>query len=537
MAIVRMNRRQFVSSAAALGGAALILPRGMAMLDYRSDNRRQKPLTPTSPLSASGAFDIGSRAQLFIDQQCIRTSRGVYFALHPARKHPLNPLLRATQPWEGWRVMLSGTVLFDPDERLFKMWYLGERTPYFPNYAAFYATSRDGVVWEKPLVGTVKCANLLRHNAVLNASMIANVIKDNADPDPSRRYKMIARNYRVGTGDGPLGPKALVSPDGLNWTRINAESLFHTDDDVTAYYDDARRLYVAMAKVFVPVRGTVRRCFSLTTSADLLKWSPPRLIFTPDLRDDAGVLARIEEARAMLDMPDDATLMRTEFYSVGTYQAESSIVAFLSVFSINNNNRFGNSQEGPNEIQLATSRDLTNWERPFRIPVVQRGGLGEWDSGFFTTASHAFRYGDEIRLYYGCGNYTHGTPALYHDTRGERGTRYTCSLGLATWPLDRFVSVNGGSEGGILTTVPVQFSGRRLELNLKANQGEVTVALLDASGKTIPGYGISDPVISDSLRATVSWQGKSELGAMAGKPVSLRFALRNAELYSFAFRG
>ena len=48
--------------------------------------------------------------------------------------------------------------------------------------------------------------------------------------------------------------------------------------------------------------------------------------------------------------------------------------------------------------------------------------------------------------------------------------------------------------------------------------------------------GINDPVTGDSLRQTVTWQGRSDVDALAGKRVSLRFTLRRAALFSFAFR-
>ena len=63
---------------------------------------------------------------------------------------------------------------------------------------------------------------------------------------------------------------------------------------------------------------------------------------------------------------------------------------------------------------------------------------------------------------------------------------------------------------------------------------QITVELLDAAGRV--AWGISDPVTGDSLRQTVTWKGRSEVGFVAGKPVSIRFTLRDAALFSFAFR-
>ena len=135
---------------------------------------------------------------------------------------------------------------------------------------------------------------------------------------------------------------------------------------------------------------------------------------------------------------------------------------------------------------------------------------------------------------------THGTPCLYRPNDPERKTKYTGSIGLAIWPLDRFVSVDGPAEGGRLTTVPLAFTGNRLELNVNANHrgqpGSVRVELLDAAQKPLPGIGLSDEVKIDSLRHTVTWAATPTSRPGRAAPISLRFHLASAELYSFAFR-
>ena len=87
--------------------------------------------------------------------------------------------------------------------------------------------------------------------------------------------------------------------------------------------------------------------------------------------------------------------MRTDFYGVGAYPHENGTIAFPWILTINNNARWGN-HEGPQEIQLAASRDLVDWSRPFRKPIITMGKWGESGSGYQTTAASAIRVGDEI---------------------------------------------------------------------------------------------------------------------------------------------
>jgi len=486
-------------------------------------------MSPCSPAPAQGAspFDVGTRAQLFVDQVLVRSTQNVCFTLHPAQKHPNNPLVVADKPWEGWRLEIYGSVLYDQEEQLFKMWYIGEEPSFFAPYPTLYATSHDGIHWEKPLVGTIPSPKTRAHNAVAEQTELAGVIKDRADPDPSRRYKMIR------WANDLHGYHTMVSPDGLHWTQFSKEPICRGADVITGYFDEARALYVAFPKIVTPVRGHDRRCFYVITSPDFLTWSEPKLAFAPDLRDDAGSLARIEEVRPMLDVPDEPGLMHTDFYGVGVYPHESCTLGFLWMLSINNDARYGN-QEGPGELQLAVSRDLEDWERPFRIPCVPRGGGGEWDSGFFVTAARALRVGDEVWLYYGGSNYTHGTPCLYRAEGTGRLTEFTGSIGLAVWKADRFVSADGPGEGGTLTTVPIVYLGEHLELNAATGEGgSIRVELLDLSGKVL---ACSKPVSGDSLRHQVVWSGGADLRKMSGTPLSIRFHLRSAELYAFAFR-
>lgn len=475
---------------------------------------------------------IADRSQLAADRTWIHSVERAAFTLHPGKKHPANPLMKADRPWEGWKIQIYGNVLFDEEEHLFKMWYISDATPDFPNFATHYATSRDGIHWEKPPVGTIKSAlGTTGHNAVADSCLLASVMKDTTDPDAQRRYKMVAWVQKT-KPEG--GPHTFTSPDGLDWTRLSEKPICRSNDVITAYYDEGRKIYVAFPKLSTQVRGQVRRCFGITTSKDFLTWPEPRYVFQPDQRDDAGSLLRVEAVRPMLDVPDDPALMRTEFYGICVYVAESCTVAFPWVFTINNNARYGN-HEGPDEIQFAVSRDLDKWERPFREPIVPRGRVGEWDSGFFTTPSRALRVGDEVWLYYGGANYTHGTPCHAREEGTGRGDRYTGSIGLVTWKLDRFVSVGGPAEGGTVTTMPLQFSGRQLELNAATGTGgSIITEVLDSRGNVLAR---SKPAAGDTLRLRVEWEDDSLLGKLAGEAVSLRFELKSAQLFAFAVRG
>jgi hypothetical protein len=96
--------------------------------------------------------------------------------------------------------------------------------------------------------------------------------------------------------------------------------------------------------------------------------------------------------------------------------------------------------------------------------------------------------------------------------------------------------MDAGNRRGELTTRKVQFIGSRLFINVEAPQGEVRAEVLDvASGKPLRGFSLRDclPVRGDKTLAPVAWKNGRDLGAIAGRPVRIRFQLRNARLYSF----
>ena len=528
-----MDRREF---AKLLGTGAALVPalQGHAQTSDGVAKNATGGESPTNP------FDVGTRAQLFVDQVLVRESKGVAFTLHPAEKHGKNPLLKPDRPWEGWNVEIYGTVLYDEEEKIFKMWYLGGGPGYFPDsdkYAnpCLYATSHDGITWEKPLVGTIQALKGGKHNAVALVDL-ASVIKDKEDSDPARRYKMICHSW-IDRPPASRGYSTMISPDGLNWKPFSAKPIARGFDVITGYYDETRRLYVAMVKIYTETRGFSRRAFYLLTSKDFEHWTEPQLIWTADLRDDLGSLARIEEVRPMLRLPDNPGLMRTEPYGIGFYPTESCALAFPWIFTINNYVPPQNGRDGPMEIQFASSRDLVNWDRHFRTPCIPHGAVGEWDSGMVYTQSRALRVADEIWLYYGGINATHACTCFYEAEGKAPEGKYRGSIGLAKWKLDRFVSVDGPAEGGALTTIPIVFSGERLEVNARVKVGgSLSVEILDAAGHRMDGFEPSEPFRGDHLRQPITWRGSKSVAGLRGKPISLKFNLKNSELYSFAFR-
>ncbi|MBN1316113.1 MAG: hypothetical protein JXA42_11610, partial [Anaerolineales bacterium] len=94
--------------------------------------------------------------------------------------------------------------------------------------------------------------------------------------------------------------------------------------------------------------------------------------------------------------------------------------------------------------------------------------------------------------------------------------------------------------GSECITRPLVFSGSRLALNVSTSAaGSVQVELQESDGAPIPGYGLADcrEIYGDEIERIVEWTHGAGLEALAGRPIRLRFALNDCDIFSFHFQG
>ena len=219
------------------------------------------------------AIEVNSKKQLFIDDLVIDEAVGVVRNLNQPAKYVGNPIMVPLYPWEG-RIQLYGTVWRDAGGG-FRMWYQGmggmgiarmgldlRGTPFeFLNfdlknlhYSICYATSHDGIHWERPNMGLVEHKGTKDNNILIEDSAFANVIEDTRDPDPDRLYKSLffeARNWDPrGTPNTGEGVSVAFSPDGLRWTKYHGNPVItrSSDNHMLLGWDDLQGGYVTYAR-------------------------------------------------------------------------------------------------------------------------------------------------------------------------------------------------------------------------------------------------------------------------------------------------
>ena len=472
---------------------------------------------------------LGRQAQLLFDDHLVEQYEGLTRTIHQPDMHPANPVLTWEEPWEYGAVLLWGTVIYDEQEDLFKIWYmtwgsrehalLGYRTP------MCYATSTDGVHWNRPEY--THCPFELKNlddpdgpplkypvnNIVLNRTDSDHgmdsptIIKDLQDPDPARRYKMSCW-HRLPTGTGIY---QAHSPDGIHW-EIIPEIVVESGDRNTFHWDPFSRKWIVVTRP----NGSL---FQLEEFGK----------FNKNL-----IRASIGMKLADREPPTEST----DVYSCPIFNYEGMQIALPEFYGRNTTNRWIS--------YLAWSYDGRHWTRdPSRVPWMpwsdRPGDFDCWRRNIHNGG--VIRRGDKLWIYFSGrsqgkpipGNsgflVPSGEPGI--DPRGIVG-----SIGIGILRVDGFCSRDAGPAEGTLRTRPFQFVGSQLQINADVKpDGFIRAALVDENGQPLADFTSEkcDPLTGNRIEHVVSWQGLSDLRQLSGKVVRLEMRLKHADLYSFHF--
>ena len=438
--------------------------------------------------------DLGR--QLFVDDFLVEQTT-LTRTFHQADTWPGNPVLKPDQPWEmegGPTAMpFSDGVWYDPHDQLFKLWYLG-------GYArsTCYATSRDGVHWEKPSLDVKPGTNVVQ--AVPRDS--GTVWLDLREKDPQRRFKLFIYRYPEGAGALSL----YFSPDGIHWSDCVKRS-GPCGDRTTVFFNPFRNVWAYSLRGGLGDLGRVRQYWEDTdvlAGADWKAGEPPWWVGAD----------RLDPSRADLKIP-------CQLYNLDAVAYESVLLGLFSIWRGQPSNR-----AKPNEVVLGFSRDGFHWYRPCRaafLPVSEH--QGDWNWGNVQSAGGGcLVVGDKLYFYLSGRAGVPGSSAS-----GVSAT------GLAILRRDGFASMDAGDTEGTLTTHPLRFQGRYLFVNADADEGELRVEVLDEQGRVIAPFSRAHcrPIRADRTLDPVTWRGARSLARLASQPVKLRFYLKRGQLYSF----
>jgi hypothetical protein len=433
--------------------------------------------------------NIGKRVEPFVDEFLLDQSRGARLVVQ--QPEPKELVLTADRPWEG-NTSAYYTVFQDGDT--YRMYYRGSHynvTTKKPAHRELtcYAESKDGVHWVKPDLGLFTFEGSKQNNIIWDGPGTHNFtpFKDtNPASAPEARYKALA------LGDGGL--LAFRSADAIHWSLMTDAPVITKgafDSQNLAFWDTHAGVYREYHRAG---RQGVRDIMT-GTSSDFLKWTEPRFL------EYTGASHEHLYTNAIIPY----------------FRAPQILIGFPT--------RFLPAKE-QTEPTFMASRDGRHFRRyeeaviPRTAPANRDGNRSNymaWGLVQLPGKSHEH----ELSVY---------AKEAYYTGPGSRVRRFA-------YRLDGFVALHAGHEGGEAVTRPVRFEGSRLILNARTGpRGSIRVELQDVDGTPLTGFRASEARAfkGDHVAAAFSWPD-GDLAPLAGRAVRLRFALEDADVFSFHF--
>jgi len=480
-------------------------------------------------------IDLGNQRELLIDDHLIGEMKNVQLLVHSPVREEI--AVTCDAPWEG-----NGcgyyTVLHDKQEATYRMYYHAWQIPtgIEPGgpLTIGYFESSDGINWKRPNLGLCEFNGSKENNIVLDkmgdggsCHDFSPFIDQNPNAKPEARYKATGAGFQTSKGVW-----AYQSPDGIHWTPMAAKPVFDRgifDSQNVSFWSAKEQKYVLYYRVFSGQGTSGTRLVNRAVSDDFLHWTDEGTIAFP-----AG----------------EGPQPLAQYYVNQIKPYERAPQLYL-----------GFPARYVDHGLTASTPLLPEWDlREKRMTVSPRYGTAVTDSVYITSRDgKSFRQSNDVFLRPGLRtrhNWSYGDNYIawhivetestrddsprelslyatesYFTGRNSRLRRYSLRM-------DGFASIHAKLQDGELKTKPVTFAGKELSLNVATSAaGAVRVEICDLDGSPISGFSVDecDLIYGDSIDRRVTWKNHSSVESLIGKPVILRFVMREADLYSLIF--
>jgi len=454
--------------------------------------------------------DIGDRRELFVDDLLIGELNGTRLKLHEPHRLRRTP----RRPFGHYATVLK-------DGGKLRLYYRGDKVPgahwrngwgkYHEGEVTLYAESVDGGWnWTEPDLGIHDVPEMPKGNVVLDMSEDTFLVTHNFTPfidtrphvPADERYKALGggryppenwggwrtpdERANLRKKYGPGGLKTFASADGLNWRLLKKEPVIAEDQGSFdsqngAFWSESEQNYVCYFRWFDKGRRAIRR----STSKDFLNWTKP-----VDMRaNESGEHLYTSCTHPYFRAPHIYVALPTRF------QASKGAITDIAF--------------------MATRPGSDRYHRHFKEAFI-RPGLGPR----------------------GWGNRANYITLNVVQTSASEMSMFMYGGAQYVMRLDGFISVHAGYEKGEFITKPLIHSGDELELNCStAGAGQIRVEIQSANGEALPGFALADcdGIKGDAVREVVKWRKSADVRRLAGRPVRLRFVMKEADLYSLRF--
>lgn len=499
-------------------------------INLRTDEPPPVPWLEKRP--AAVPIDIGR--QLFVDDFLVEQTN-LAREFHYPEKYSGNPVLTAETPLErGQRAgktfakhacvtPKSGGLWWSPEKQVFELWY---EAGWLGTVA--YATSKDGLIWERPSIPYRRDTNQVVPDHVRADSWT--VIRDPHTDDPQKRFKL----FLNGPGDhNRFHCYYATSPDGITWSTLCSGGI--SGDRSGVFYNPFRKKWIGSLRLTMPPEAgeRTRAYWEGDDFEQTMNWAPGQPV--PWARADKADLHPVAKEK-------------TQLYNLDAVAYESIMLGFFQIhYGPKNSICAKTGIPKFTGLNFAYSRDGFHWHRPDRnIAINSSHTAGAWDRGYVQSLGNiCVVRGDKLWFYYigfsGNEKLKMGEGGI--NDLEPSGMHAGGATGVATLRRDGFASMNAGASGGELLTRQVRFSGARLFINAIAapGSGGVAAELCEPNGRPVEPFTFAncEPFAGDSTLAEIRWKtpvgaGAGDLSALAGKNMRIRFKLAaGAKLFSF----
>lgn len=453
------------------------------------------------PVSCKPGADDDLAWHLLLDDAAVVRARDLRRTLvRPVKSD--GPVIR-TDNGSAQNPYAFGTLLYDRDRCVFRLWYQTYNRDILPATAVLYAESVDTRTWAMP-PGLIACSSPGTSSTVVLRSAGAghlyspSVVDVDDESDHARRFKMIYADYIGGTDPYVHGGACVAfSPDGVVWTPYEGNPVLRFErrresisDVVDIYRDPVTKQFELYSKGWAQWRpgrdGVLRPRYRIITRAvsdDVVNWSEPDVI---------------------IDHSHDAN--DPQSYGMPVFRAGDMRIGLLRSYKKPGNDTM--------DIRLTASRDGRTWFYPAGFePYIPNGDPGSFDAGMIMTTG-ATTSGDTS--YIACGGWTGP-----HEDKVRRA-----SIGMVSTPRHRFLGLSG-----VFDTVPRRSMGN-LSVNVDAAPDRpLLYELVDAQGEVLRGFSrdACRPVTANGVRLPLSFASEAALP----RQISIRFHAERAKVFAY----
>jgi len=541
--------------------------------------------------NALDTITVDQQWQLFLDDYVVGRATGFDRVVHHPRA--MGVVIPADKPWEtcctapnffarrpdGTCIAFYNVLYWNPDPQSKTQ---PDRAQQYDAGTA-YATSPDGIHWEKPNLGLVEAPagidwdkspplpapkGISKENNLGVPFIIRDLGQLGNIKDPARRY---ALSY-----NGKAYFAAEI-PDFLhdsNWTSklVAAGGTFSPRGLALDFWDAQHEEWVGIAQNAVP-HWIPAREIARFASKDLVHWKSD-IVLAPD-PEDPHLEGYFDEPMSMYPFYADGIVfgLLSWFHGDRTHPDGGLVLQKTPEYPY----IWPWERKGVNEMRITISRDGgRTWNRTCsRKAWVSHGTEEDSYDRLVLETSLPLRMGDEDWFYMCVFNGDHLTTRAnakqdtYYANRVRKG-----EIALYIQKHNRYVSLRApimreipiqanarpgdGRLGGsnpkpVLITKPLLLAGKTLQLNVEANRGVVRVAIASAEpvetlkgttlstaphmaeSQSLSGFSLDDcvPIHANSIEHTVQFKNGTTLESLSGRKVRLLFEMVDADLYGF----